>query len=100
MADIPRNMFVNRDSGALAKVTEVNSSFAVIETIWPGSTKYSMPIGDYDGGVFGEQWRPATTEEMRPADGAGFRLPSVIPADWNMGKEAVDLGLTVVPSPE
>lgn len=82
-----RNMFVNRDSGAIARVTNVDSSYATVEVLWPAPGKYSMPVKDYDGGVFGEQWRPATAEDIRPTEGDGFRFPAVIPEDWDLEVE-------------
>lgn len=78
------NLFINRESGAIAKVTSVDAGYAYIEVVWPAPGHYSMPIADYDGGVFGAQWRPPTAEEVRPADGNGFRLPATIPADWDL----------------
>lgn len=91
-----RNMFVNRESGAICRVTHVDSSYATVEVIWPAPGKYSMPVKDYDGGTFAEQWRPATAEDIRPTEGDGFRFPHRIAEDWGMAKEAIDLGLEVI----
>lgn len=81
-------MFMNRDGKSLCTVTEVNASFARLEIQNFGTrlnSSYAMPIKEYDA-RFGATWRPATADDLvralTPND--TFRLPEVIPDDWDL----------------
>jgi hypothetical protein len=83
------NVFVNRESGAVCHVLEVNDSHALLSIENPAKgtqpahqSKYSMPIAEYDGapGVpvgrwFASIWRPATPDDFRGPVGPNIRPP-------------------------
>lgn len=82
MSDQPmQSFFVNRDSGALARVKEVDDSFAYLEIIAPAAASYAMPLREYDES-FAHSWRPALAEDLRSFTGKTFRLPANAPEDW------------------
>lgn len=83
-------MFVNRESGARARVTEVTDSHAILAIDNPKGlpSRFSMPIAEYDGAPevpegrrFSSLWRPATAadEDDRPLP--GFRPPANMGGD-------------------
>lgn len=77
-----RNMFVNRTSNALCRVSRVDDSFATLSIITPSPSKYMMPIKEYDS-KFAEQWRPATDADIEGMDDVpSFRAPKNTPPDW------------------
>lgn len=80
-----RNYFVNRETGALARITGVDDTYAYQEILAPkAGPRYSMPLSEYDH-TFVRFWRPATTDDLVAEDTASFRLPANAPEDWRTG---------------
>lgn len=77
-------IFINRENGARCRVMAVDAGYAylVIES-GERSSRYSMPIAEYDGYPsipverhFTSLWRPATAEDLMGAEApAAFRPP-------------------------
>ena len=74
-----RNLFVNRESGAMCRVTHTDDSYAYLEVVDPPS-KYAMPRREYDT-VFVKLWRPASDEDVVRFE-ADYDLPANAPAGW------------------
>lgn len=82
MSEAPmQSFFVNRDTGALVRIKEVDDTFAYLEVIAPAPATYAMPLSDYDN-HFVKMFRPAEATDLRSFTGATFRLPSNAPDDW------------------
>ncbi len=73
--------FVNRSSGILVRVTEVNDSYATIESLTGNPGVYRMPVKAYDE-VFVAGYRPAAEDDLRPLTNTAFRYPANAPEDW------------------
>jgi hypothetical protein len=57
------NWYVNRGSGALGHIVEVNDGFAILEVVHPKWSKFSIPIAEYDT-TWRDGWRPAGPEDF------------------------------------
>ena len=55
--------YVNKGSGSVGHIVEVNEGFAILEVVHPKWSKFSIPIAEYDS-TWPEQWRPARPEDM------------------------------------
>lgn len=77
-----RNLFVNRATGAIARIDGIDASFVILNIIAPSSSKYSMPVKEYDS-TFIKVWRPATEADLDALDNVQtFRYPHNAPSDW------------------
>lgn len=78
-------IYINRESGARCHVTAVDAGYAylLIELGGGKTSRYSMPIAEYDGDPsipaerhFINLWRPATPEDLQTDEAPlGFRPP-------------------------
>lgn len=75
-----KNLFVNEDSGAIAKVVSTDASYAQYEVIHPTPSSYNMPRREYDVS-FWRYWRPAKPSDLARFE-AEIELPGAAPAEW------------------
>lgn len=76
-------VFVNRESGAVVRVKEVNDSYAHIESIDGTSRRYAMPRTEYDS-LFAKWFRPAVMADLAPlTDMSKYKAPAEKPDDWD-----------------
>ena len=79
-ATVP-GVFVNRESGAVMRVVEVNDSYAHIAAL-DGSSKYAMPRAEYDS-LFAKWFRPAVMSDLGPmTDLSKYAPPAEQADDW------------------
>ena len=92
-------IYINRESGARARVEAVDDYYArlIIESPGGKTSRYSMPIADYDGTSpdtrrhFSSLWRTATPEDLIPEPNENFRPPA------NEEREPEDARVSISP---
>jgi len=76
-----KSFFVNRSSGILVRVSEVNDHYATIESLTGNPGVYRMPVAQYDA-TFVAGYRPAVESDLAPLTNMEFRYPANAPSDW------------------
>lgn len=77
---MPRSFYVNKETGALARIVKMDDSFVHLEVVHPKYSTYQMPIQQYDS-VFANQWIPASAEDF-DAIQTEVRPPANAPDPW------------------
>lgn len=82
------NLFVNESTGALGRITNVDSGYAYLEVLLPDPSTYSIPLSEYDS-TWATLWRPATIEDLSALGGdvSGFRPPANAAEVWGVPEE-------------
>lgn len=78
-----KSIFVNKGSGSIVQITNVDSSYAYIEVMFPDRSKWAMPLLQYNT-TFIKEYRPATAKDLEAImkDSKNFILPENAPDDW------------------
>ena len=78
-----RNLFTNRESGAVVRITGVDAKYAYQESVLPTlGQKYAIPLSEYDS-TFARRFRPATDEDLGIEEDLGtFRMPANAQDHW------------------
>jgi len=80
-----RSLYVN-DSGSLARLKNVDASFAYLEILTPNYSTYAMPLSEYDT-RFAEVWRPASLQDIHNTVLA-VRYPKNAAEHWSFDDES------------
>lgn len=83
VVNLSDSLFCNESTGAIGRITNVDSGYAYLEVIAPEPSTYSIPIAEYDS-TWADYWRPATAEDLAALGGepTGFRPPANAQAKW------------------
>lgn len=83
IVNLSDNLFCNESTGAIARVTSVDTGYAYMEVLWPEPSTNSVPIAEYDS-VWASYWRPATAGDVAQlgGDSSGFRPPANATEFW------------------